>query len=98
VLPAAIWILFVIKWVGAVAGLFGFLHALTQRKDAYTAADRKTKVFWSGVTGAATAALGLFSPASGGFIFWVAGLVAALVYLVDVRPKLNEVQKGGRNW
>ena len=96
-LPAANWILLVIKWAGAIVGLFAFLHAVTQRKDAYTAADRKTKVFWGAVTGAGTAALVLFSPTNGGFIFWVAGLVAVLVYLVDVRPKLNEVQKGGRN-
>lgn len=87
----------VIHWLGAVGGLYAFVHAVTQRKDAYTAADRKTKVFWSAVTAAGTAAMALFPIASAGLIFWVAGLVAVLVYLVDVRPKLIEVQKGGRN-
>lgn len=93
----ASWILFAIDWVGTAAGLFAFLHAVTQRKDAYTAADRKTKVFWGGVTAGATAAMGLFQVFSVGLIFWVAGVVAALVYIVDVRPKLIEVQKGGRS-
>lgn len=90
----ALWILRVIDWAGTLAGLFAFLHAVTQRKDAYTAADRKTKLFWGGVTAASTVAMGLFQVFSVGLIFWVAGLVASLVYLVDVRPKLIEVQKG----
>ncbi|HEX8868769.1 MAG TPA: DUF2516 family protein, partial [Lentzea sp.] len=38
----------------------------------------------------------LFSPAGFGSIFWLAGLVAVLVYMVDVRPKLIEVQRGPR--
>jgi hypothetical protein len=29
-------------------------------------------------------------------MFWMAGLVAALVYIVDVRPKLIEVQRGNK--
>jgi hypothetical protein len=31
-------------------------------------------------------------------MFWIAGLVAVLVYIVDVRPKLIEVQRGGQKW
>jgi hypothetical protein len=29
-------------------------------------------------------------------LFWVAGLIAELVYLIDVRPSLIEVQGGRR--
>ncbi|MBN9745593.1 MULTISPECIES: DUF2516 family protein [Amycolatopsis] len=94
------WILRVIHWGSALVGLFAFVHALLQRADAYSAADRKTKPVWMLITGVATVALVLF-PLQGngvGFIFWVPAMAAALVYIVDVRPKLIEVQRGHRNW
>ena len=51
---------------------------------------------WLGITGGGLAAMLLFSPGGVGSIFWLAGLVAVLVYMVDVRPKLIEVQRGPR--
>jgi hypothetical protein len=29
-------------------------------------------------------------------LLWLAGLTGSLVYLLDVRPRLREVQRGGR--
>jgi hypothetical protein len=86
----------IIDWAGVPVGIFAFFHALLQRPDAYTAIDRLTKPAWLGITGGAAVALFLFSFASGTLIFWLAGLVAALVYIVDVRPRLIEVQRGNR--
>ncbi|HKS48410.1 MAG TPA: DUF2516 family protein [Amycolatopsis sp.] len=96
----AAWIELVISWAGTLAGVFAFVHALTQRSDAFTAADRKTKPFWLGITAAGTVAMGLFGFGTHrpGTLFWLAGIVAVLVYIVDVRPKLIEVQRGGKNW
>ncbi|HET6501663.1 MAG TPA: DUF2516 family protein [Amycolatopsis sp.] len=94
----AAWIMLVIGWAGTLTGLFAFIHALTQRADAFTAADRKTKPIWLAITGAGTAAMGLFGYGGAGTLFWLAGIVAVLVYIVDVRPKLIEVQRGGKNW
>ncbi|SFB00085.1 Protein of unknown function [Amycolatopsis marina] len=88
----------VISWAGVLAGLFAFAHALTQRADAYAAADRKTKPIWLAITGGSTVAMALFGFFGPGMIFWLAGLIASLVYIVDVRPKLIEVQRGGQNW
>ncbi|GAA4438563.1 DUF2516 family protein [Actinokineospora soli] len=93
---AAIWILNVISWAAIPVGAFAFVHALLQRPDAYSAADRMSKPAWLGITAGALAALLIFSFAGTGWIFWMAGLVAALVYIVDVRPKLIEVQRGQR--
>ena len=87
---------FVADLVFSIVGLFAFFHALAQRVDAYTAAERMTKPAWLGITGGGAAALLLFAPYSFGSIFWLAGLVAVLVYMVDVRPKLIEVQRGPR--
>lgn len=99
--PLAQHILYFIQVAGVPVGLFAFLHAISQRADAYTAADRMTKPAWMGITGGGSAAMLLFGALSGpgpGMMFWIAGLVAVLVYIVDVRPKLIEVQRGGSNW
>ncbi|GLZ36262.1 hypothetical protein Lesp02_84490 [Lentzea sp. NBRC 105346] len=91
-----LWVLKLLDWGFSFMGLFAFIHALTQRTDAYTAAERLTKPAWLGITGGGAAALLLFSPGDFGMLFWLAGLVAVLVYMVDVRPKLIEVQRGPR--
>ncbi|MCA1655731.1 MAG: DUF2516 family protein [Pseudonocardiaceae bacterium] len=86
----------IIDWAAVPVGFFAFIHALLQRPDAYTAIDRLTKPAWLGITAGAAVALLLFSFAGIGWMFWIAGLVAALVYIVDVRPRLIEVQRGNR--
>ena len=98
-MPWTAWlILKVIDWAAVPVGVFAFVHALLQRPDAYTAADRLTKPAWLAITAGSAAALLLFSFAGDAWIFWMAGLVASLVYIVDVRPKLIEVQRGGNKW
>jgi hypothetical protein len=94
----AYYILKVIDWAAVPVGVFAFVHALLQRPDAYTAADRLTKPAWLAITGGSAFAVFIFSFASVAWMFWMAGLVAALVYIVDVRPKLIEVQRGGNKW
>lgn len=86
----------IIKWCGVPVGVYAFIHALMQRPDAYTAIDRMTKPAWLGITAGGTVALVLFELAGIGWMFWIAGLVATLVYIVDVRPRLIEVQRGNR--
>ncbi len=54
------WIIKVIHWGSALVGLFAFVHALLQRADAYSAADRKTKPIWMLITGGSTLAMVLF--------------------------------------
>jgi hypothetical protein len=88
---------FQVLWVCAIlVGLFAFIHAALQRADAYTATDKLTKPAWLGITGGATVALILFNPGAGWLMFWLIGLVAVLVYLVDVKPAVTEVQRGPR--
>ncbi len=84
----------ILYFAGIPVGLYAFIHATLQRADAFTAADKLTKPKWLGISGAAAAALVL----SFGFaILWLAGLVAAIVYIVDVKPAVTEVQ-GGSRW
>jgi hypothetical protein len=88
----------VIDWVGTLTGLFAFVHALLHRAEAFTAADRKTKPIWLAITGGSTAVMVLFGFYGPGSFFWLAAIVAVLVYIVDVRPKLTQVRGSGSGW
>jgi 4-amino-4-deoxy-L-arabinose transferase-like glycosyltransferase len=75
--------------------VYAFVHAALQRPDAYTAAEKLTKPVWLVILGVAVVATSILYP-----IFQVLGIViaacAAGVYLVDVRPKLLEIQGKSR--
>jgi hypothetical protein len=86
----------IIDWAALPVGVFAFVHALLQRADAFTAINKLSKPAWLGITGGGTVAVLLFRFYDFGMMFWIAGLVAILVYIVDVRPKLIEVQRGQR--
>ncbi|MGN6338496.1 DUF2516 family protein [Mycobacterium sp.] len=88
-----------VLWVLVVAVLltavYAFVHAALQRSDAYTAAEKLTKPVWLLILGGAVALCSILYP-----IFNVLGMAiaacAAGVYLVDVRPKLLEIQGKSR--
>lgn len=71
--------------------VYAFVHAAVQRSDAYTAADKLTKPVWLLILGVS----GLMA-----LVLQVMGMAiaacAAGVYLVDVRPRLLEVQGKSR--
>jgi hypothetical protein len=86
-------ILEIVRWLVVFATIYSFVHAAMQRPDAYTAAEKLTKPVWLIILGVAglLAVLGVLD------ITGVAiAAVAAGVYLVDVRPKLLEVQGKSR--
>lgn len=68
--------------------LWALVDALSRREAAFVAAGKQTKTFWAVVL-----VLALFS----GFLGFlsIVGLVAAIVYLVDVRPAVRDVPRGG---
>lgn len=76
--------------------LFAFVDAVTRREDAYRAADKKTKPFWLALTGAALA-LDLLLGASVFSPLTLIGLVASIVYVVDVRPAIKQLTDGRGN-
>lgn len=92
------WIVQVLDWAAVPVGLFAFIHAAVQRAEAFTAADKRNKPFWLLVTGVSTLACAFFTLDGFSMPLWIAGLVAILVYIVDVRPKLIDVQRGGQKW
>lgn len=76
-----------------VLAVYAFVHAAMQRADAYTAVDKMTKPVWLLILGAAVVLSTILfgSP----FIMAVAACAAG-VYMVDVRPKLLEIQGKSR--
>ena len=83
--------MYVLQIAVLVASVYAFVHAAMQRHDAYTAAEKLTKPVWLIILAGAVALTSIL-----GFLFGVLGIaiasVATGVYLVDVRPKLLEVQ------
>jgi len=70
-----------------VTAIYSFVHAAIQRPDAYTATGKLTKPVWLVILGvSALLALAL------GIIGVAIAAVASGVYLVDVRPKILEIQ------
>jgi len=91
-----VWIEVVLNWAAVPVGLFAFVHAGLQKGEAFTAANKRTKPVWMAITGAGTLACALFQFYNYTLMFWIAGLVAILVYIVDVKPKVVEVQRGSQ--
>ena len=74
-----------------VTTVYAFVHAAMQRPDAYTAAEKLTKPVWLVILGVGVL-LGFGAGITGAAI----AAVAAGVYLVDVRPKILEIQGKSR--
>ncbi|MGV9849768.1 DUF2516 family protein [Streptomyces endocoffeicus] len=84
-----------VSWALLLFSLFAFVDSAIRREDAYRAASKQTKAFWLIILGLAAAVnffMGIldFLP--------IIGLIATIVYIVDVRPALRQVSGGGRRW
>ncbi|MFC9930207.1 DUF2516 family protein [Streptomyces sp. NPDC127190] len=85
----------ILKIILMALAAFGLADAAFRREDAFRAADKQNKVFWLIILGIALIVSYLFSILS---ILPIAGVVASIVYIVDVRPALKQVSGGGRGW
>lgn len=74
-----------------VVQAWAFIDAVSHRPEAYVAADKLTKPAWLIILGIALAAhMLIWSPMS--FLNLI-GTVAAIVYVVDVRPALRSLSR-----
>jgi hypothetical protein len=83
----------VLYWLAIGFGLFALIHAVRQRSDAFPAVDKLSKPIWLAILGGALLITVAFGPVH------MLGLIAVIaigVYLVDVRPRVDEVQRGPR--
>lgn len=74
--------------------IFALVDAAIRPAQAYTAADKQSKNFWLILLGVLVAFDLIFGGSLG--LISLVGLIAALVYLVDVRPAVKAVG-GGRS-
>lgn len=87
-------LLWILSMVVLALAVFAFVDAAFRRDDAYRAAGKKTKPFWLIILGLAVLVNLIFSGPIG--ILTIAGLIASIVYIVDVRPAIRELT-GSRN-
>ncbi len=81
------YVLLALQLAVLVTAIYAFVHAAIQRPDAYTATGKLTKPVWLVILGVgALLALAL------GITGIAIAAVASGVYLVDVRPKILEIQ------
>jgi hypothetical protein len=78
-----------------VLEVFAFVDAIRHRADAYVAAGKRTKQFWSIVTGV-SALVGFVTFLSPLNMLGILAVVGAGIYLADVRPALQRVSGAGR--
>ncbi|MEU9093340.1 DUF2516 family protein [Streptomyces sp. NPDC048428] len=74
-----------------VLAVVALVMAAMAREDAYRAADKQKKSFWLIILGIAVV-VNLWVPM---LFVQLAGLIASIVFFVDVRPALKAVSGGG---
>lgn len=82
-------IVLILTIVGGAAALLALVHAATQRPDAFPAVDRQSKVIWVSILVVGSLFIWFFGLLS---FLGIIGIVAVLIYLVDVRPRVDSIQ------
>ena len=83
-------ILFALQILANAGAVFALVHAVRQPAEAFPAVDKLTKPVWVGILAVALVVLFLFGAIG---MLGIVGVVAVCVYLVDVRPRVEEVQR-----
>jgi hypothetical protein len=89
------WVDLVLYWGMVALRVWAVGDCLTRKAAAFPAVDKLTKPIWLAILiiGGAIGSLPTFSVIN---ILSLVSLVAALVYLTDVRPAVREVSGGSR--
>lgn len=84
-------ILLILQVTAVLMEFVALAHAVRTREDYFRAADRQTRPIWLGILGVALA-LGVVCIGRGGF-FFVLPVVAAGIYLADVKPRIDNLRQ-----
>jgi hypothetical protein len=92
-------VLLVVRWTLVIITLalegFAFLNCLVQRPDSFAAIGTLPKGAWLAITAGSVLVTLLLGPVS---ILGIVAVVAAAIYLLDVRPALREATDGRGPW
>ena len=84
-------LLLVLTWGALALAAWAFIDALVRPAPAFVAAGKLTKPGWVAITGIAIAVVYFFGLMS---FFGLPAIIAAIVYLVDVRPAVRGLRRG----
>ena len=85
------WLLTVLSWGGLALAAWAFVDALIRPAGAFVATGKLSKPGWVAITGISIAVVYLFGLMS---LLGLPALIAAVVYLVDVRPAVRGLRPG----
>jgi hypothetical protein len=95
-------VFFTLALVALGLELWAVVDCARHRANAFEATGKRTKAFWLALTGGAAliGVISMFGGGGGGFfgtlgLFGLAAVVAASVYLADVRPAVKDAGRGG---
>jgi hypothetical protein len=89
------WLYQALYWAAQGLTVWAFVDALIRPASGYVAAGKLTKPAWAAITGLAALII-LYSGGPMTFL-GLPAVIAAVVYLVDVRPAVRGLQSGN-NW
>lgn len=81
-----------VHWVAVALAVWALVDALVRPAPAYVAAGKLTKPAWGAITAVALL-IAYFMPVLS--FLWLPALVGSIVYLVDVRPAVRGMRRGG---
>jgi hypothetical protein len=90
-----LWVNLVLYWALVLVRVWAIVDCATRKAAAFPAVDKLTKPAWLAIT-IVSGGIGSLFYAQPLHIISLISLVAALVYLTDVRPAVREVSGGNR--
>ncbi|GAC81066.1 MULTISPECIES: DUF2516 family protein [Gordonia] len=97
VLNARLYLVLALGVIAGVSALAALVHAVSTRADAFTAVDAQSKTFWVALLAGSNVLIWLFVIGGlGMMVLFLVGVVASMVYIVDVRVRVDEILN--RNW
>ena len=84
-------VFFVLYWGVLALTVWAFVDALTRPASGFVAAGKLTKPGWAAITGLAALIIFWQGPMS---FLGLPAVIAAVVYLVDVRPAVRGLRRG----
>jgi hypothetical protein len=88
------WIVVGLSVVALGVEVYAFVDCLRRRPDAFPAAGKRTKAFWLLLTGVSVL-IGVLALSTVPGLLAIVAIVAAGVYLADVKPALDQVMGRG---
>jgi len=85
----------VVFYATLALGVWAFVDAVIRPAAGFVAAGKLTKPAWMAITGIATLVLLWQGPLS---FLGLPAVIAAVVYLVDVRPSVRGLPRGNTSW